>query len=1459
MGVPSTITSVPSVHRLVVDQQMEGSQFRLRFHLHVAPQGEAPSFEDHGSTVFYGDPAAHFRSIYGEIEAAKKGDKQLAQVRLSGLSIQLTERLLPKPLRERLWALQEKPSKGAGAPRLQLISNESAIPWELLKITGPNGGNVDSPFLVEAFTFTRWLTNVPGCLHLPLKSIALVIPRDSGLPSAESERQALLRHGSSQRKLTEVPAKAIQVLEAMASSQYDGWHYCGHGFAGDDNPDLWALHLEGKDFLKVVDISNARGLGRAKPLVFLNTCRSGQGAFALTNVGSWAKAFVEDAGAGAFLGTLWAVSDAPAAELAEVFYKNFLAGMPISEAMWAARQHIKTEFPGDPTWLAYSLFAAPDAICRPNPNFALLEEVVDVSSKKEEPVPSPVLDDQSVKEPGVPEPRSGRPATKSAAGFDVFLSYSSGDRAQVESIALKLENRGIRVYFDKWDLRPGSVWKSELQKALKVAPSAIVFVGRSMGPWHENETRVLLSQAAKRRIPIIPALLPINAGKPELPEFLAEHQWVELHKGALEAQDLERLIWGIGGEAPKELTSAGQTKPSGTHPWRTPILVSGLVIALLLVALGITQGWIPFSISPASSEKETEPTNPEPQTEPPADRRKSVAVLSFVNNSSNPSLAWLSTALPEVLSDKLGFGESIRVVSRKHVALSEIDLNLNLDYHTSLSREVLNRLYGLLGADYAIFGSFTSIGESTNVTVQVKLLDLRDGKELVSADETREEASWVELIDRVSGALPESQPNLRQFLKAKPLSVEEVTRFKSWFPRSLDAARVYATGLYHWQHLDIPNAERELRRAALLEPHPRILAALAETQYLLGQREQAKVTVLRAQERARQMALFAQRQLAFTKARIEQDKDAIQSSSAAIFRQPVADDLSRGIEYGVTLKKLGESDQMLLLVDELVSLPGADRHPEIPLMMARAYYLKGNLEKAAASSLQALERARALKAVRGEALALFELGSLATEQNDPAEAIKLFANAQLLFREVADRIQEAKCLELSALVAFKDNLPLAEDQIRQAIAVYESSSSQRSLTRSLLILSGIQMSLGSERAALATAERARILAEGLWFEDEDGDYFATSGYFLHLGGKLREARLQYSSAAAIYSRSGADDFYGMMLVNLGEIELLEGRFQDARNYFHKATALSSTSIASKAYNLFQLGRHAATTGDYVVAEHQYGAAIKMLEKAAEQILIGEIRIASAELEFSLGNFEKSSTLLTEVEQTLRSSNEQNLRTMADSLLVRSLLAQKRVQEAGAVAERLRQLEIEDFRAQYAKQIALAQFDASQGQNQKALSSLQRTAKEAKAAGHLLPELEIVLVRGQLELQYGEAEKGRELLTQLVAQAKSLGARQIQRRAEALLPSEVSFYFKTPAPSPYGTGFFDSTVTGVTISQALKSPDSNPSAKTRAGSNSGVDTRERLLSCCASSTPAGALMVAVFTMGPLGFGTTVEAA
>jgi CHAT domain-containing protein len=262
--------------------------------------------------------------------------------------------LMPDELKNVLWTLRDSITS------VQVQSEEPWIPWELCKLvsSSPAGGVEEGPFLCEAFQLTRWIPGLSQFPRLSMKSLALVVPDDSALAFAAAERDYMLSLAGPGRQVTRIPATFLDVEAALALGAYDAWHFSGHGiFRNEALPDRSALILQGGDRLTPEDLSGqAANLGRPHPLVFLNACQVGQSGMSLTGMGGWAIRFL-NAGAGGFLGAYWSVYDEPALNFAKAFFARLIAGDPVGKAAHEARLGIRAT--GDPTWLAYTVFADP--------------------------------------------------------------------------------------------------------------------------------------------------------------------------------------------------------------------------------------------------------------------------------------------------------------------------------------------------------------------------------------------------------------------------------------------------------------------------------------------------------------------------------------------------------------------------------------------------------------------------------------------------------------------------------------------------------------------------------------------------------------------------------------------------------------------------------------------------------------------------------------------------------------------------------------------------------------------------------------------------------------------------------------------------------------------------------------------------------------------------------------------
>ena len=300
-----------------------------------------------------GNPSQAVGALVAELRsfAANKSpyaSSALVRNRLKNLGAQLWADAVPEAVRRQFWEQADK------IKLFTVASEGDTVPWELLY---PVDGDNENGFLVEQFPVVRRVYGQGRARKLPLASAAFVVP--TGSPqNAMDEVQAIRgRLGSGVRdqgvidhldQLVNLLASAPSVLHFACHNQFDAG---GSAVTMADGP------------FRPGDLSLAvqrRGLAAASPLVFFNACRTAGEIPGLVQMMGWAKQFM-GAGAGAFLGSLWAVRSSSARVFAEAFYQAFITERAtLGAASLQARRAIADDG-GDPTWLAYTVYGNPAA------------------------------------------------------------------------------------------------------------------------------------------------------------------------------------------------------------------------------------------------------------------------------------------------------------------------------------------------------------------------------------------------------------------------------------------------------------------------------------------------------------------------------------------------------------------------------------------------------------------------------------------------------------------------------------------------------------------------------------------------------------------------------------------------------------------------------------------------------------------------------------------------------------------------------------------------------------------------------------------------------------------------------------------------------------------------------------------------------------------------------------------
>ena len=132
----------------------------------------------------------------------------------------------------------------------------------------------------------------------------------------------------------------------------------------------------------------------------------------------------------------------------------------------------------------------------------------------------------------------------------MFLSYHSGDADWVATLKTRLESKGIRVWLDSEQIRPGNLFPGTLARAIGAVQCVVIVLspGSVASAWVEEE----YSLALAHRCRIIAALV----DDVEPPGFLAGRTWVDFRDENEFEAGLDQLVFGITGQQPSHTAVA---------------------------------------------------------------------------------------------------------------------------------------------------------------------------------------------------------------------------------------------------------------------------------------------------------------------------------------------------------------------------------------------------------------------------------------------------------------------------------------------------------------------------------------------------------------------------------------------------------------------------------------------------------------------------------------------------------------------------------------------------------------------------------------------------------------------------------------------------------------------------------------------------------------------------------------
>jgi hypothetical protein len=179
---------------------------------------------------------------------------------------------------------------------------------------------------------------------------------------------------------------------------------------------------------------------------------------------------------------------------------------------------------------------------------------------------------------------------------DVFISYSSQDKAVADAACARLESRKIRCWIAPRDVPAGQPWASALVNAINTSRVMVLILSEKSN----NSQQVLreVDEAVSRGIPILPLRIDTVEPSNQMRYYIKSIHWLDALSPPLErhlehlADSAQALLSVEAGEAPPVVTprlAAPASKRKGLPVWA----IVTLILAAVLIVAGIG-GWAIF-------------------------------------------------------------------------------------------------------------------------------------------------------------------------------------------------------------------------------------------------------------------------------------------------------------------------------------------------------------------------------------------------------------------------------------------------------------------------------------------------------------------------------------------------------------------------------------------------------------------------------------------------------------------------------------------------------------------------------------------------------------------------------------------------------------------------------------------------------------------------------------------------
>ena len=719
----------------------------------------------------------------------------------------------------------------------------------------------------------------------------------------------------------------------------------------------------------------------------------------------------------------------------------------------------------------------------------------------------------------------------------------------------------------------------------------------------------------------------------------------------------------------------------------------------------------------------------------------SVAVLPLRDETGSPSLAWMATGVPEMLTEALAQSPDLRVVDAGHAARTLEDLKLDTGSWTD---ETLKRVGDLLDAEVLLVGSARARGEVLRVDAQLVRVGGAGGNTARIEEEAQTPGALVAAIGRdIRSRLDVSAPDV-----AVPLS------------ESPEALAAFHRGSELLARGDAVLAEPELERAVAADPaFGGAWTKLAEACASNGKRERALEAIDRAvkalgggEGRLASLALAR-------KAGLEGDPERAGQLLSKL-AENFPDDLETAVALADAYAQSGRLNDAQHVMQRVVAK--SPNHPRGWFLLGKYAILGGDSRKAVDEYLaRALVVQNNLRSDEGRADVENAFGVAYRELGDLEHAQERYREAADLRRRIGDRRGYATTLRNIAQVeTARGQFDGAGKTLAAAVGIFEEIGDSAGRADAINEIGVMEEARGDYRKALDRYREALQIRHALGDRRAEAESLNNVGYANQLLGDLENASVYWHQAIDLYRQTGNREGEILVTQSLGQLEIAQGRWDEATKSYLDALQKSRENEMAPltAASLGYLGRLAQYQGRYAAALSSYDDGLKILDGLKDAHGLVEFTLDRAETWIELGSPDDAKADLARVEAWLAAAS--NHEQSAEWLRLTARLEAGRGDAAAARATLVRARR--EAEASESAAVTL-RIDVDQGlqllaegRGPEALRALQADFDRAERIGDAALRLHAGEALARASLHARDLERADRLLAQTLRLAGSCG-------------------------------------------------------------------------------------------------------